>query len=133
MLRRANDRWWKMKWSPPKSKPWSHPPLPSSENYYRRLGLRDRILNLPLMVAALLTLSRAGCGRSQRANPHPGEGRLFMVSSHTSISTSAVSKILGSSVLIVLIFQENAKKVMPVFQNLLNFSNQNHTFLIALI
>ena len=40
---------------------------------------------------------------------------------------------LGSSVLIVLIFQENAKEVMPVFQNLLNFSNQNHTFLIALI
>src|SRR4028119_1546728 len=39
----------------------------------------------------------------------------------------------GSSVLIVLIFQENAKEVMPVFQNLLNFSNQNHTFLIALI
>jgi hypothetical protein len=39
----------------------------------------------------------------------------------------------GSSVLIVLIFQENAKEVMPVFQNLLNFSNQSHTFLIALI
>jgi hypothetical protein len=33
----------------------------------------------------------------------------------------------------LLIFQENAKEVRPVFQNLLNFSNQNHTFLIALI
>ena len=43
------------------------------------------------------------------------------------------AKLFGSSVLIVLIFQENAKEVMPVFQNLLNFSNQNHTFLIALI
>jgi hypothetical protein len=42
-------------------------------------------------------------------------------------------KLSGSSILIVLIFQENAKEVMPVFQNLLNFSNQNHTFLIALI
>ena len=41
--------------------------------------------------------------------------------------------LFGSSVLIVLIFQGNAKEVMPVFQNLLNFSNQNHTFLRALI
>jgi hypothetical protein len=73
------------------------PAITALENYYRRLGLRDRILNLPLMVAALLTLSRAGCGRSQRANPHPGEGRFFMVSSHTSISTSPVSKILDLS------------------------------------
>jgi hypothetical protein len=88
MLTRAKDRWWKMKWSPPNSKPWSHPPLPSGENYYRRLGLRDLLLNLPLMVAARLLLSRAGCGRSHRANGHPGEGRFFMVSSHTSISTS---------------------------------------------
>jgi len=47
--------------------------------------------------------------------------------------TIAPREISGSSVLIVLIFQENAKEVMPVFQNLLNFSNQNHTFVIALI
>jgi hypothetical protein len=32
------------------------PAITAQENYYRRLGLRDRILNLPLMVAALLTL-----------------------------------------------------------------------------
>jgi hypothetical protein len=32
------------------------PAITAHENYYRRLGLRDRILNLPLMVAALLTL-----------------------------------------------------------------------------
>jgi hypothetical protein len=32
------------------------PAMTAQENYYRRLGLRDRILNLPLMVAALLTL-----------------------------------------------------------------------------
>ena len=32
------------------------PAIIALENYYRRLGLRDRILNLPLMVAALLTL-----------------------------------------------------------------------------
>ena len=32
------------------------PAITSQENYYRQLGLRDRILNLPLMVAAVLTL-----------------------------------------------------------------------------
>lgn len=32
------------------------PALAAQENYYRQLGLRDRILNLPLMVAAVLTL-----------------------------------------------------------------------------
>jgi hypothetical protein len=30
--------------------------ITNQENYYRQLGLRDRILNLPLMVAAVLTL-----------------------------------------------------------------------------
>ena len=32
------------------------PAIVSQENYYRQLGLRARILNLPLMVAAVLTL-----------------------------------------------------------------------------
>ena len=32
------------------------PAITSQENFYRTLGLRDRILNLPLMVAAVLTL-----------------------------------------------------------------------------
>lgn len=32
------------------------PAITSQENYYRQLKLRDRILNLPLMVAAVLTL-----------------------------------------------------------------------------
>ncbi len=32
------------------------PALLAQEHYYRQLGLRDRILNLPLMVAAVLTL-----------------------------------------------------------------------------
>jgi len=32
------------------------PAITSQENYYRQLGLRRRILNLPLMVAAVLTL-----------------------------------------------------------------------------
>jgi hypothetical protein len=32
------------------------PALISQEKSYRQLGMRDRILNLPLMVAAVLTL-----------------------------------------------------------------------------
>jgi hypothetical protein len=92
------------------------------ENYYRRLGLRDRILNLPLMVAALLTLSQAGCGRSQRANPHPGEGRFFMVSSHTSISTSPVSKILDLSGPVV---REGIQRITPTTQTGLDLTNSS--------
>ena len=32
------------------------PALITQEKYYRQLGMRERILNLPLMVAAVLTL-----------------------------------------------------------------------------
>ncbi len=32
------------------------PAITSQENYYRQLGIRQRILTLPLMVAAVLTL-----------------------------------------------------------------------------
>ena len=32
------------------------PAITNQENYYRQLGLRERILNLPLMMAAVLTL-----------------------------------------------------------------------------
>ena len=34
------------------------PAITRQENYYRQLGLTDRILNLPFMVAAILTLLR---------------------------------------------------------------------------
>ena len=40
------------------------PAITAQENYYRQLGLRDRILNLPLMVAAVLTRAVARCGGS---------------------------------------------------------------------
>lgn len=32
------------------------PALANQQKYYKQLGLRDRVLNLPLMVAAVLTL-----------------------------------------------------------------------------
>ena len=34
------------------------PAITNQENYYRKLGLRERILNLPLMMAGVLTLLR---------------------------------------------------------------------------
>ena len=34
------------------------PAITRQENYYRQLGLTDRILNLPFIVAAILTLLR---------------------------------------------------------------------------
>jgi len=42
------------------------PAITAQENYYRQLKLRDRILNLPLMVGMVLTLMRARRSRSQR-------------------------------------------------------------------
>ena len=67
----------------------------------------------------------------------PGTKQILQLVSKSGLSLGVFSNkqvsFVGSSVLIVLIFQENAKEVMPVFQNLLNFSNQSHTFLIALI
>jgi hypothetical protein len=32
------------------------PAITNQENYYRKLGLRERLLNLPLMMAGVLTL-----------------------------------------------------------------------------
>ncbi len=55
------------------------PAITAQENYYRQLKLRDRILNLPLMVAMVLTLMRARRSRSQRTNQIAWSGRGFMV------------------------------------------------------
>jgi hypothetical protein len=55
------------------------PALTAQENYYRQLKLRDRILNLPLMVAMVLTLMRARRSRSQRTNQIARSRRGFVV------------------------------------------------------
>ena len=39
------------------------PAITIQENYYRQLKMRQRILTLPLMVAAVLTRVVARCGR----------------------------------------------------------------------
>ncbi len=44
------------------------PAITNQENYYRKLGLRQRILNLLLIMAAVLTLTVARYSRSERTD-----------------------------------------------------------------
>ena len=54
------------------------PDIRNQENYYRKLGLRQRILNLPLIMAAVLTLTVARYSRSQRTDKNVSQ-RWFSV------------------------------------------------------
>jgi hypothetical protein len=66
------------------------PAITNQENYYRQLGLRDRILNLPLMVAAVLTLLwRDVPGVTELTRILAREG--FLWCKPTQISQQAVS------------------------------------------
>ncbi len=67
------------------------PAITSQENYYRQLGLRDRILNLPLMVAAVLTLLwRDVAGVTELTRMLAREG--FLWCQPTSVSQQALSQ-----------------------------------------
>lgn len=67
------------------------PAITSQENYYRQLGLRDRILNLPLMVAAVLTLLwRDVAGVRELTRMLAREG--FLWRSPTQVSQQAISQ-----------------------------------------
>ena len=67
------------------------PAITSQENYYRQLGLRDRILNLPLMVAAVLTLLwRDVAGVTELTRMLAREG--FLWCSPKSVSQQAISQ-----------------------------------------
>ncbi len=66
------------------------PAITNQENYYRQLGLRDRILNLPLMIAAVLTLLwRDVPGVTELTRILAREG--FLWCNPTQISQQAVS------------------------------------------
>ncbi len=66
------------------------PAITAQENYYRQLGLRDRILNLPLMVAAVLTLLwRDVAGVRELTRILAREG--FLWCNPTKVSQQAVS------------------------------------------
>ena len=67
------------------------PAITAQENYYRQLGLRDRILNLPMMVAALLTLLwRDVAGVRELTRILSREG--FLWCTPTQVSQQAVSQ-----------------------------------------
>src|SRR6476661_1974005 len=67
------------------------PAITSQENYYRQLGLRGRILNLPLMVAAVLTLLwREVAGVTELTRMLAREG--FLWCGPTTVSQQAMSQ-----------------------------------------
>lgn len=55
------------------------PAITNQENYYRKLGLRERILNLPLMMAAVLTLRSARRSRGERTDQNLSQRRFSVV------------------------------------------------------
>ena len=67
------------------------PAITRQENYYRQLGLRDRILNLPFMVAAILTLLwRDVAGVTELTRILAREG--FLWCSPKTVSQQAISQ-----------------------------------------
>jgi hypothetical protein len=67
------------------------PAITSQENYYRQLGLRGRILNLPLMVAAVLTLLWRGvAGVTELTRILSREG--FLWCQPTTVTQQAMSQ-----------------------------------------
>ena len=67
------------------------PAITRQENYYRQLGLRDRILNLPFMVAAILTLLwRDVAGVTELTRMLAREG--FLWCSPNTVSQQAISQ-----------------------------------------
>ena len=67
------------------------PAIRAQENYYRKLGMRDRILNLPFMVAAVLTLLwRDVAGVRELTRMLGREG--FLWCEPTKVSQQAISQ-----------------------------------------
>ena len=67
------------------------PVITRQKNYYRQLGLRDRILNLPFMVAAILTLLwRDVAGVTELTRMLAREG--FLWCSPNTVSQQAISQ-----------------------------------------
>jgi hypothetical protein len=91
MPKRSIAQWWKMEPLPRWLEALLTPAITSQENYYRQLGLRDRILNLPLMVAAVLTLLwRDVAGVTQLTRILAREG--FLWCSPKTVSQQAISR-----------------------------------------
>ena len=88
------------------------PVITRQENYYRQLGLRDRILNLPFMVAAILTLLwRDVAGVTELTRMLAREG--FLWCSAKTVSQQAISQ---------RILRFTAQLFEKVFKDLLPYS-----------
>ncbi len=86
------------------------PAITAQENYYRQLGLRDRILNLPLMVAAVLTLLwRDVAGVRELTRMLAREG--FLWCSPTQVSQQAISQRFLTFP--ALLFERVFKQLLP--------------------
>lgn len=97
------------------------PAITNQENYYRKLGLRERILNLPLMMAAVLTLlwrDVAGVRELTRVLARDG----FLWCSPTKVSQQAVSQrfLTFPSEL----FEKVFKDLLPSFRTTWHSRNQ---------
>ena len=88
------------------------PVITRQENYYRQLGLRDRILNLPFMVAAILTLLwRDVAGVTELTRMLAREG--FLWCSPKTVSQQAISQ---------RVLRFTAQLFEKVFKDLLPYS-----------
>jgi hypothetical protein len=89
------------------------PALIAQEKYYRTLGMRDRILNLPLMVAAVLTLLwRDVAGVTELTRMLAREG--FLWCSPTQVSQQALSQRFLTFP--AQIFERIFKGLLPEFE-----------------
>ncbi|CDN15887.1 hypothetical protein RintRC_3491 [Richelia intracellularis] len=88
------------------------PVITRQENYYRQLGLRDRILNLPFMVATILTLLwRDVAGVTELTRMLAREG--FLWCSPKTVSQQAISQ---------RVLRFTAQLFEKVFKDLLPYS-----------
>jgi hypothetical protein len=89
--KKLQNRWWRTPEIASQLSALLTPAITSQENYYRQLGLRGRILNLPLMVAAVLTLLwRDVAGVTEFTTMLAREG--FLWCRATTVSQQAMSQ-----------------------------------------
>ena len=99
------------------------PAITSQENYYRQLGLRGRILNLPLMVAAVLTLLwRSVAGVTELTRMLAREG--FLWCRPTTVTQQAMSQRFLSFP--ASLFEGVFKNLLPNLKTAWYKRNQRH-------
>ena len=90
------------------------PAITAQENYYRQLGMRDRILNLPFMVEAVLTLLwRDVAGVRELTRMLGREG--FLWCERTKVSQQAISQRFFTFP--AELFERIFKELLPEFSN----------------